>query len=227
MSIQKIIKRLIKSVLLVFVIASGGILIINGYVKKTSEKWILSIDEAKELESTDCILVLGAGVKNNERPSDMLNDRLETGIELYNQKVSDKILMSGDHGRKDYDEVNVMKNFAINKGVPSEDIFMDHAGFSTYESMYRAKEVFEADKIVIVSQKYHLYRAIYIARSLGLESYGVPSDVREYRGQKYRDFREAIARVKDFFNVIIKPEPTYLGEAIPVSGNGDLTNDKQ
>ena len=227
MSIQKIIKRFIKSVLLIFVIASGGILIINGYVKKTSEKWILSIDEAKELESTDCILVLGAGVKNNERPSDMLNDRLETGIELYNQKVSDKILMSGDHGRKDYDEVNVMKNFAINKGVPSEDVFMDHAGFSTYESMYRAKEVFEADKIVIVSQKYHLYRAIYIARSLGLEAYGVPSDVREYRGQRYRDFREVIARVKDFFNVIIKPEPTYLGEAIPVSGNGDLTNDKQ
>lgn len=227
MSIQKIIKRIIKPVILVFVIASGSILIINGYVKKTSEKWILSIDEAKELESTDCILVLGAGVKNNERPSDMLNDRLETGIELYNQKVSDKILMSGDHGRKDYDEVNVMKNFAINKGVPSEDVFMDHAGFSTYESMYRAKEVFEADKIVIVSQKYHLYRAIYIARSLGLEAFGVPSDVREYRGQKYRDFREAIARVKDFFNVIIKPEPTYLGEAIPVSGNGDLTNDKQ
>ncbi len=212
--------------LLIFVIASGGVLIINGYVKKTSEKWILSIDEAKELENTDCILVLGAAVKNNERPSAMLNDRLETGIELYNQNVSDKILMSGDHGRKDYDEVNVMKNFAINSGVPSEDIFMDHAGFSTYESMYRAKEVFEADKIVIVSQKYHLYRAIYIARSLGIEAYGVPSDVREYRGQKYRDLREAVARVKDFFNVIIKPEPTYLGEAIPVSGNGDLTNDK-
>ena len=227
MSIQKIIKRIIKSVLLIFVIASGGILIINGYVKKTSEKWILSIDEAKELENTDCILVLGAAVKNNERPSAMLNDRLETGIELYNQNVSDKILMSGDHGRKDYDEVNVMKNFAINSGVPSEDIFMDHAGFSTYESMYRAKEIFKADKIVIVSQKYHLYRAVYIARSLGLEAYGVPSDVREYRGQKYRDLREAVARVKDFFNVIIKPEPTYLGEAIPVSGNGDLTNDKQ
>lgn len=227
MSIQKIIKRIIKSVLLIFVIASGGILIINGYVKKTSEKWILSIDEAKDLENTDCILVLGAAVKNNERPSAMLNDRLETGIELYNQNVSGKILMSGDHGRKDYDEVNVMKNFAINSGVPSEDIFMDHAGFSTYESMYRAKEIFKADKIVIVSQKYHLYRAVYIARSLGIEAYGVPSDVREYRGQKYRDFREAIARVKDFFNVIIKPEPTYLGEAIPVSGNGDLTNDKQ
>ncbi len=227
MSIQKIIKRIIKSVFLIFVIASGGILIINGYVKKTSEKWILSIDEAKELENTDCILVLGAAVKNNERPSAMLNDRLETGIELYNQNVSDKILMSGDHGRKDYDEVNVMKNFAINSGVPSEDIFMDHAGFSTYESMYRAKEIFKADKIVIVSQKYHLYRAVYIARSLGLEAYGVPSDVREYRGQKYRDLREAVARVKDFFNVIIKPEPTYLGEAIPVSGNGDLTNDKQ
>ena len=226
MSIQKIIKQIIKYALLVFVIASGGVLIINGYIKKTSEKWILSIDEAKELENTDCILVLGAAVRNNERPSDMLNDRLETGIELYNIDVSDRIIMSGDHGRKDYDEVNVMKDFALKNGVPSENVFMDHAGFSTYESMYRAKEIFEADKIVIVSQKYHLYRAVYIARALGIEAYGVPSDVRIYKGQRYRDIREAAARVKDFFKVIFKPEPTYLGEAIPVSGNGDVTNDK-
>ena len=134
--------------------------------------------------------------------------------------------MSGDHGRKEYDEVNVMKNFAIKSGVPSEDIFMDHAGFSTYESMYRAKEIFQADIVIIVSQKYHLYRAVYIARSLGMEAYGVPSDVRIYRGQEYRNLREAAARVKDFFIVIIKPEPTYLGEAIPVNGNGDITNDK-
>ena len=102
---------------------------------------------------------------------------------------------------------------------------MDHAGFSTYESIYRARDIFQADKIIIVSQEYHLYRALYIAEKLGLEAYGVPSNPREYVGQGRRDIREVLARVKDFFNVMIEPEPTYLGDIIPVSGNGDKTND--
>jgi len=119
-----------------------------------------------------------------------------------------------------------MKAFAIEQGVPSEDIFMDHAGFSTYESLYRAKEVFEAKKVVIVTQKYHLYRALYIANQLGIEAYGVGSDPRRYVGEAYREFREILARNKDFFGCIIKPKPTYLGETIPVYGSGDLTNDK-
>jgi len=134
--------------------------------------------------------------------------------------------MSGDHGTKEYDEVNSMKAFAIEKGIPSEDIFMDHAGFSTYESVYRTKEIFEAENVIIVTQRYHLYRAIYLAESIGLTSCGVPADLRVYHGQTYRDMREHIARVKDFLYAIFKPEPTYLGEAIPVSGNGNVTNDK-
>ena len=134
--------------------------------------------------------------------------------------------MSGDHGSDNYDEVNVMKRFAIEKGVKSEDIFMDHAGFSTYDSMYRAKDIFEAKKIVIVTQKYHMYRAIYIAEQLGIEAYGVNSDPRAYAGQTMREVREILARDKDWFKCIIKPKPTYLGETIPVSGNGDATNDK-
>ena len=99
----------------------------------------------------------------------MLEDRLKEAVSLYNQNISSKIIMSGDHRKADYDEVNIMKEYAIEQGVASEDIFMDHAGFSTYESMYRAKEVFEANKIVIVTQKYHLYRALYIAKQLGLQ----------------------------------------------------------
>jgi len=102
---------------------------------------------------------------------------------------------------------------------------MDHAGFSTYETVYRAKEVFGAERIIIVTQEYHMYRALYIAQALGLEAYGVASDYREYAGQEMRDIREVLARVKDFGMVIFKPEPTYLGEAIPVSGNGELTHD--
>ena len=102
---------------------------------------------------------------------------------------------------------------------------MDHAGFSTYESMYRAKEVFCARRVVIVTQKYHLYRAIYVARALGLEAYGVAAAGDDYGGQLYRDIREVLARNKDFFTSIFKPQPEYLGKAIPVSGNGDITND--
>lgn len=133
--------------------------------------------------------------------------------------------MSGDHGREEYDEVAAMKQFAIDEGIPSEDVFMDHAGFSTYESIYRAKEIFQADKILIVTQEYHLYRALYIANQLGVEAYGVSSDYHTYVGQFMRDFREMLARVKDCATCIFKPEPTYLGEAIPVFGDGNITND--
>jgi len=137
------------------------------------------------------------------------------------------LLMSGDHGRKEYDEVNVMKQFAIDRNIASEHIFMDHAGFSTYESLYRAKYIFKADKIIIVTQKYHLYRALYIADKLGIKAYGVASDPRKYAGQRSRDLREVLARGKDFVYLILKPEPTYLGKTIAISGNGDLTNDKK
>ena len=200
---------------------------INLYVVLNSSSKIVTADELKEKDDDDidAILILGAGVNGNS-PSHMLEDRLLEGINLYNKDISEKIIMSGDHGKVDYDEVNIMKKFAIDKGVESEDIFMDHAGFSTYESIYRAKEIFGAKKIVIVTQKYHLYRAIYIANALGMECYGVASDPRTYIGQTYREIREIVARNKDFFTSIIKPNPKYLGEKISLEGSGDVTNDK-
>jgi len=211
----------------VSLISIGIILVlsINFYVILSTKRQILSEEEYLKLEEIDCILVLGAGV-NGENPSPMLRDRLEVGVDLYYSDISEKIIMSGDHGRKEYDEVNVMKEFAINEGILSEDIFMDHAGFSTYESIYRAKEIFGAEKIVIVTQEYHLYRALYIAKRLGIKAYGVSADSQIYSGQSFRELREILARNKDFAYAIIKPEPTYLGDSIPVSGNGDVTNDK-
>ena len=203
----------------------SSILGLNAYVKSVGGGNILRPEDAKMLEDVDCILVLGCLVKDDGVPSDMLADRLKRGIELYEQGAAPKILMSGDHGRADYDEVNAMKQVAVDAGVLSSDVFMDHAGFSTYESVYRAKEVFGADKIIIVTQEYHLYRALFIAESLGVEAYGVNADLRSYRGQTARDVREILARCKDFGNTIFKPEPTYLGEMIPIGGNGDLTND--
>lgn len=198
---------------------------VNYYVKSISGKKIISPEKITEINNADCIIILGCGVKFNGQPSMMLADRLERGIDLYKQGAAPKIIMSGDHGQIEYDEVNTMKQFAIDKNIPSEDIFMDHAGFSTYESMYRAKEIFKAQSVVIVSQEYHLYRAIYIAEKLGIEAYGVNADYRLYGGEKYREAREILARFKDFFKTVFKPEPTYLGETIPVSGNGNITND--
>lgn len=219
------IKRLFFFGTALFLLGICALFAINAYMIQTVKDRIITAETAKNL-SADCILVLGAGVHPDGSPSNMLEDRLLRGIELYDQGIAPKLLMSGDHGRKNYDEVNVMKEFAKDRGVPSEDIFMDHAGFSTYESMYRAKEVFQAEKIVIVTQKYHMYRAVYAAEKMGLDAYGVTSNQRTYAGQRRRDVRELLARAKDFVTGILKPEPTYLGEAIPVNGNGDQTNDK-
>lgn len=197
---------------------------INLYVKASTNKQILGENDYTKLSDIDCIIILGAGVWG-DKPSPILEDRLLEGIKLYQNNVSDKIIMSGDHGRECYDEVNIMKNYAIEKGIPSENIFMDHAGFSTYESIYRARDIFKAKKIVIVTQKYHLYRALYAANCLGLEAYGVGADPRQYSGATFRELREILARDKDFIKCIFKPKPTYLGDTIPVSGNGDVTND--
>ena len=218
-------RKMIKILLIIIASLIAYVFIINFIVKGTTKKQIITENEATKLKDIDCILVLGAGIWG-DRPSPMLEDRLLQAISLYENNVSAKIIMSGDHGRNDYDEVNIMKDFAIEKGVPSENIFMDHAGFSTYESIYRAKEIFQAEKIVIVTQEYHLYRSLYVANQLGIEAYGVGSDPRKYVGATYRECREILARNKDFIQCIFKPKPTYLGETIPVSGNGDVTNDK-
>lgn len=214
-------------ILCLFFLGVAGMLAVFGlssYMKSHTADHILSAEEAEELEA-DCILILGCGVREDGTPSLMLRDRLETGIALYEAEAAEKLLMSGDHSRKEYDEVNTMKKFAIERGIPSEDIFMDHAGFSTYDSMYRARDIFCAEKVIIVTQEYHLPRALYVAEKLGLEAYGVAALDVNYRGQAYREFREMLARAKDFCTAWIQPEPKYLGEEIPVSGNGNLTND--
>lgn len=222
---KKLIIKIIIILLIIGAVGLAAVLGINGYVISSAKDRIISADDASKLDNVDCIIVLGCYV-NNGTPSEMLEDRLLQGIELYDSGASGKIIMSGDHGRTTYDEVNTMKQFAIDRDIPSEDIFMDHAGFSTYESIYRARDVFEAKKVIIVTQRYHLYRALYLAKKLGLDAYGVASDPREYYGQTYREVREILARNKDFLLSIFQPEPTYLGDVIPVNGSGDETNDK-
>lgn len=219
-------RRVILVLLLLCVLGLAAVLGIDGWVRHRASERILTEEEAAKLSDVDCIVVLGCFVYDNGAPSHMLEDRLRRGVALYDLGTAPKLLMSGDHGTEGYDEVDAMKRYAVNAGIPSADVFMDHAGFSTYETVYRAKEIFTAEKIIIVTQKYHLYRALYIAEALGLEAYGVDADYRQYVGQTQRDIREILARVKDFFMTIFRPEPTFLGDVIPISGSGELTHDE-
>jgi SanA protein len=206
------------------IIGASTILLINFRVKQVGSRYIVSPQDAPK---ADAILVLGALVKADGIPSDMLHDRLQVALNLYNQQVLDKLLLSGDHGTKQYDEVNAMRAFMEQNQVKTENVFMDHAGFSTYESMYRARDVFKVKKVLIVTQEYHLKRAVYVARKMGLDAYGVASDLNNYGGIERFKAREVAARNKDFlYTNFLRPKPTYLGDAIPISGDGRLTHDK-
>lgn len=197
---------------------------INTVVKSAATPYIVSVEDAPQAEA---ILVLGARVYADGSVSRILNDRLEVALELKQAGKSDTFIVSGDHGQVEYDEVNTMRRFLQERSVLPQHIFMDHAGFSTYESLYRARDVFQARKILIVTQQYHLMRAVYTARQLGLDAYGVASDKQLYRGMPRYELRELLARTKDFLFVhLLKPKPTYLGEPIPVTGDGRLTADR-
>lgn len=182
--------------------------------------------EVKRLKSIqpECILVLGASVKADGTPSAMLRDRLETAIALYYSGVASKLLLSGDNGQAVYNEVESMKKYAVNAGVPEGDIFLDHAGFSTYESIYRAQYIFQVNSMIVVTQEYHLYRALYGCRKMGIDALGVSAAQDTYSGQEIREMREILARDKDCIKWIFKPEPTFLGDAIQISGNGTSTH---
>jgi len=221
--VRQDLRRIFIVLLAICVFAVTSAVLLNGIVMLSAKRHFVSFEEAAE-NQYDCILVLGCGVRG-DKPTMMLRDRLETGIALYESGASGKLLMSGDHGQESYDEVNVMKEYAIDAGIPSDDVFMDHAGFSTYESMYRARDVFCAKRILIVTQGYHLYRAVFVARALGLDADGIAVESSVRYGQVYREVREIAARCKDCFTALFKPEPTFLGDAIPVSGDGNLTND--
>ena len=205
----------------------AGCILITGAaatVQFSTKDQILTPKAEKDASAT-AALVLGCGVYPDGTPTPMLQERIDKGVELYHEGIVTKIIMSGDHGRLDYDEVNLMKAKAIEAGVPSSDIFMDHAGFSTYDSIYRAQYIFQTPSLIIVSQKYHLPRALYIANKLGIKAEGAYPDLPSHSGQFVRDAREILAQAKDFAKAQLHPEPTFLGPQIPITGNGDSTND--
>ena len=200
-------KKIFKYILIVLIVIILVPVIINFYVILSTKNRIVSGD-SELLTDIDYIVVLGAGIRRG-KPSPMLEDRLKTGISLYNNDISNKILITGDHMNDDYDEVTVMKNYLLEHGIPEEDIITDNYGISTYDSIYRVKNVYKSNKVVIESKRNHLYRALFLSDNLDLESYGVEADLRYYYGQWYREIREILARNKDFIKGIIKPKAVY------------------
>ncbi|MGG7059599.1 SanA/YdcF family protein [Clostridium nigeriense] len=211
------------SLLIIFVLTiSVTISIVNSY-----KKYIYNLEDIPN--DNYAIIVLGAGVRNDGTPSDILADRLETSLEVYRSNLGNVFILSGDHGSEEYNEVRAMKDYIMKDNIDKKIIFMDHAGFSTYDSMYRAKEIFKVEKAIVVTNEYHLPRALYIARRLGIEAYGVKSDKRGYQLMDSYKRREVLAQLKDFFYVnILKPEPTFLGDSIPVNNSdGRVTEDEK
>ena len=217
-----VLKSAVVLILLFGLLFAITLLSLNAAIKSVTKDKILSAGTAAQLGDVDCILVLGCHIR-----SQYLADRLTVAFGLYDMSASPKLLMTGDHGREVYDEVNYMLGKAEEHGIDRKDVFTDHAGFSTYESIYRAKEIFGAERIIIVTQEYHLYRALYIAEKLGIEAYGVSASLHGYGSQDYQDFRESLARMKDFFYALVKPEPTFLGEAIPIDGEAYPSHDNK
>lgn len=216
--IKKLLLKIVFLGITIFTIMVLFLIVINYYVINKTKELIITENEALKIENIDCILVLGAGIWN-DKPSPMLEDRINEGISLYEKNVSSTIIMSGDKGSNEHDEVSVMKNYALDKGVISDNILLDPAGYSTYDSIYRVKEIFQAKKIIIVTQKYHLHRALYIAKSLGIEAYGVASNPRTYVNQSKRDIREFFARNKDFVKCIYKPESKVMENITSIDDN--------
>ncbi len=219
-----ILMALILSSLLLIVAINGSMVLMNDsriFLEGEGDAVQRAIGEL----NPQCILILGAGLKPDGTPNLMLADRLDQGIALYKRGAAPKILLSGDNGQERYDEVNAMKEYCLDQGVPMEDIFMDHAGFSTYESIHRASSIFQVESMIIVTQDYHLPRACYLAEKMGIRYLGIAARQIDYGGQQGRDLREIAARCKDFFTGILKPPPTYLGEVIPIEGSGLASHD--
>jgi SanA protein len=182
-------------------------------------------DTPDSVPQAQAAVVFGALVLRDGTLSSVTRDRVDAGVALYKAGRVGKLLISGDHGRTGYDEVNAMRSHALAAGVPPEDIFMDHAGFSTYDTVARARRVFRVESAVLVTQRFHLPRALWLARRCGIDASGFEANQRPYRTGRRMALREAAARVKDFAKGLVRPDPTFLGDPLPITGDGRCTVD--
>lgn len=219
---MKKIKKYIKPLIYSSLIGVAIVLITNFYVKSNTENDIYST--VKPVPKTKVAIIFGAGISNN-KPSKYLKDRLDAGILLYKNNKVDKILLSGDNGNDAHDELTVMKLYCYAQGVDTNKIYIDYAGFDSYSTMYRAKHIFNVDTAVLVTQKYHLNRCIYLGNKLGVKSYGFSADNGEYKGYKYYMAREYLSVFKSVLDVMRNRQSRFLGEEVNINGRSNYTKE--
>ena len=216
------IKKIIKLLLYAFILGVIVVLSVNLLIKHQTNPAIYSNEQ--DIPKTKVAIIFGAGIKNN-KPGKYLKDRLDAGIELYKNNKIDKILLSGDNGSDEHDELTVMKLYCYQHGVDTNKIYLDYAGFDSYSTLYRSKYIFNIDTAILVSQKYHLNRCINIGNKLGVKSYGFAADQGTYQGYKYASFREYFAVVKSTIDILIGRKPHFLGKTVDINGPSNYTKE--
>lgn len=219
---MKKIKRFVLVVVALCVVALVVVVITNSNVRAKTDSVIFT--ELKDVPRTKVAIIFGAGI-NGDQPSRYLKDRLDAGISLYKNHKVDKILLSGDNGRDEYDELSVMKLYCQKNGIDTTKIYIDYAGFDSYSTMYRAKYIFNVDTAILVSQKYHLNRCVYLGDKLGIKSFGYSADRGAYPGYKYYAFREKLSVAKAVLDVMRNRKPKYLGKEVDVNGKSNYTKE--
>ena len=218
----KALKKYIKPLSIISLIVIFAVIVANIYVASKTDNLIF--EDQKGLSKSNVAIIFGAGIKDN-KPGRYLKDRLDAGISLYKNNKVQKLLLSGDNGNDAHDELTVMKLYCYKKGVDTTKIYIDYAGFDSYSTMYRAKEIFKVDTAILVTQKYHLNRCIYIGEKLGIKSYGYSANNGEYKGYKYYSFREYFSIFKSVLDVARNRQPHFLGEKVDINGVSNYTKE--
>jgi SanA protein len=219
---MKKIRKFILLLIILSLIALVLVLLTSRNVTTKTEKTIFT--ELKDVPKAKVAVIFGAGI-NGDQPSRYLKDRLDAGISLYKNNKVDKILLSGDNGRDEYDELTVMKLYCQKNGVDTTEIYIDYAGFDSYSTMYRAKHIFHIDTAILVSQKYHLNRCLYLGDKMGIKSFGYSADRGAYPGYKYYTLREKLSVTKAVLDVIRNRKPKYLGGSVDINGKSNYTKE--
>jgi SanA protein len=216
-------KKILKKAFFCAVFCLFAVLCINVGVKYYANRYCYK--DQKNLPNSPVAIIFGAGLYQNNRPSNYLQDRLDTGIELYKMGKVKKLLLSGDNGRDEYDEITVMKQYCSAHEVDSTDIYLDYAGFDTYSTIYRAKAIFKVDSAILISQNYHLDRAILLGRQKGLTVFGAIADKQKYGALRKNKAREYLAVIKSILDLVRNRKPRFLGETVDIKGVSNYTKE--
>ncbi|MDH5717339.1 MAG: YdcF family protein [Spirochaetia bacterium] len=221
-NIKKIFKKLYVWILLFAVILTVWNLSLN--IKYQNKIY----DNIARVPSAQVAIVLGASVKADKKPSEVLIERLDKSIELYRNHKVQKLLFTGDNSGKYYDEVNVMREYALRHNVKSKDIFLDHNGLRTLDSVYRSKNIFLIKNAILVTQRFHLPRALFLADHFDLNAFGYSADTGKINIDTFNLVREFLARYLAIIDVyVLSTTSKYKGKAVPIIGSGERTWDKE